>query len=255
MKHLYGFLHSLLSLIFSLLVYISYYFKLTKRKLGDIFNDQPTENDIKKDIATLRNLPRHISFLVLEPEINFNILARVVVWSVAAGISYLSVYDPQGILKRKRKEFYHELLQIRQEFLGAQYEIHLSDKNNSEQSITNGTANKSARKVFVSVFSKEDGKQNIVRTAKKFCCSINNKECKSKIMNVEYFSGLLKGSDAFPDPDLALRFGPTDILNGYLPWQIRLTEFISIPSLDVMNYKLLLKTLQRYSKCEKRLGR
>lgn len=92
---MYKLLHHLLTLIFSLFVFIPYYFKLTRRKIRGIFYE-PTENDIKRDIATLRFLPRHISFLLLEPEIDFNILARIVVWSVAAGISYLSVYDPEG---------------------------------------------------------------------------------------------------------------------------------------------------------------
>lgn len=95
MKQLHRLLHSLLALIFSLLVFISYYFKLIKQRLGSIFY-QPTEDDIKREIATLTNLPCHISFLVLEPRINFSILARIIVWSVATGISYLSVYDPEG---------------------------------------------------------------------------------------------------------------------------------------------------------------
>lgn len=253
---MYKFLHYILSLVFSLLLVIPYYFKLTRRRIRSIFY-QPKEDDIKRDMASLKNLPRHLSFLLLEPEIDFNILASIVVWSVAAGISYLSVYDPDGILKKKRKKFYEEVLHMRQEFLGSQYEFHLSDKDCSEQRVTNGSAtgNITARKVFLNVLSKEDGKQDIVRAAKKFCTSVNDQECKSKCMSVEYFSNMLEGNKDFPDPDLAIRFGPTDILNGYLPWQIRLTEFISIPSLCVMDYNLLLDTLQKYSECEKRLGR
>ena len=96
MKTLHRFLHSLLTLLFSLLVYIPYYFKLTKRKLRNSISCQPTLNDIKEDISTLRSLPRHISFLVLEPDIDICILVRLVVWSVAAGISYVSVFDPKG---------------------------------------------------------------------------------------------------------------------------------------------------------------
>ena len=54
--------------------------------------------------------------------------------------------------------------------------------------------NKTAKKVFLNILSKEDGKEDIVRAAKKFCTSVDNQECKPKSMSVKYFSNILEGN-------------------------------------------------------------
>lgn len=54
--------------------------------------------EIRKDSKDLSRLPRHISFVVLEPSISFTDLAQLIVWSMAMGIPYISVYDREGRL-------------------------------------------------------------------------------------------------------------------------------------------------------------
>ena len=90
MQQLYRFLYALVTLIFSLIVNFRYYFKLTKRKIRGVIYRNP-ECDIKNEVATLRNLPRHLTFIVMEKDADLCILARLVVWSLTAGISYISV--------------------------------------------------------------------------------------------------------------------------------------------------------------------
>lgn len=53
---------------------------------------------IREDSKDLAKLPRHISFVVLESDISFVDLARLIVWSMAVGIPYISVYDREGTL-------------------------------------------------------------------------------------------------------------------------------------------------------------
>lgn len=44
-----------------------------------------------------------------------------------------------GILKKRRVELYEEVLQMQQQLLSAQYEIHLSVNSALEENMTNGT--------------------------------------------------------------------------------------------------------------------
>lgn len=55
-----------------------------------------THGNIKNDSLNLKKLPRHISFIVLESDISFVDLAQLIVWSMAMGIPYISVYDKEG---------------------------------------------------------------------------------------------------------------------------------------------------------------
>ena len=95
MQLLYRFLHFLVTLIFSLLISFRYYFKLTRRKIRGVFYTT-SECDIKNGVATLRSLPRHLAFIVMEKDVDLCILARLVVWSITVGISYISIQTSEG---------------------------------------------------------------------------------------------------------------------------------------------------------------
>ena len=62
---------------------------------------QPYSHEkIREDSKDLTKLPRHISFVVLESHVSFADIAQLVVWSMAVGIPYISVYDREGRLYR-----------------------------------------------------------------------------------------------------------------------------------------------------------
>lgn len=48
------------------------------------------------DAKTLEKLPLHVGLLVAEEEVLYTDIANVVVWCMALGISYVSVYDNEG---------------------------------------------------------------------------------------------------------------------------------------------------------------
>lgn len=48
------------------------------------------------DGRSLEKLPVHIGLLVAEEEPNYTDIANLVVWCMAVGISYVSVYDNHG---------------------------------------------------------------------------------------------------------------------------------------------------------------
>lgn len=62
-----------------------------------VFGSRGTSfSEIHLHSKNLTKLPIHISFLVLEPEISFEDVAKLIVWSMAMGISYISIYDRKG---------------------------------------------------------------------------------------------------------------------------------------------------------------
>lgn len=48
------------------------------------------------DGRTLEKLPVHVGLLITEEDIHYTDIANLVVWCMAVGISYVSVYDNQG---------------------------------------------------------------------------------------------------------------------------------------------------------------
>ena len=88
-----NFIHLLLylkSVIVILFQQIRRYFSVTSRTC--------IHGEIREDSKDLAKLPRHISFVVLESNISFVDLASLIVWSMALGIPYISVYDREGRL-------------------------------------------------------------------------------------------------------------------------------------------------------------
>ena len=55
-----------------------------------------TASTIQEDSKLLKKIPSHVGILVAEDEFSLKDLANVIVWSVALGISYISVYDING---------------------------------------------------------------------------------------------------------------------------------------------------------------
>nr|XP_057928543.1 dehydrodolichyl diphosphate synthase complex subunit nus1 [Doryrhamphus excisus] len=204
------------------------------------------------DGKALDKLPVHIGLLVAEEEHSYTDIGNVVVWCMAVGISYVSVYDNHGIFRKNNSRLLEVILRQQKDLLGVEgskYNVEfLSDCGDEHQNHVLSC------KPTVKVLSPEDGKQSIVNAARQLCRSVENKERSSKDISVSMLDTLLRESKYIPDPELVVKFGPVDSTLGFLPWHIRLTEFISLPSHRNISYEELLGALQRYGQCQQRLG-
>lgn len=104
---------------------------------------------------TLYKLPVHLTLLITEPEHSFSDVASIVVWCVAAGISYVSVYDHQGIFKRNNSRLMEEILKRRQELSGLDCSRYSAELEECKAKVGLVLSCRSA----VQVLSPEDGKQ------------------------------------------------------------------------------------------------
>lgn len=57
------------------------------------------------------------------------------------------------------------------------------------------------------------------------------------------------------EPDLLVLFGPSVDLQGYPPWQARLTEIFHAQDNTAVGYQVFLRALYSYAKAQMRFGR
>lgn len=83
----------------------------TRRFFAGIFGSRGTSyNEIHLCSSRLNKLPHHISLLILEPEIIFKDVAKLIVWSMALDIPYISIYDRKG--ERYKKVYCHLIVKL-----------------------------------------------------------------------------------------------------------------------------------------------
>nr|XP_038032603.1 LOW QUALITY PROTEIN: dehydrodolichyl diphosphate synthase complex subunit NUS1 [Anas platyrhynchos] len=204
----------------------------------------------RPDGRALRKLPVHVGLVVTEEEPSYADMASLVVWCMAVGISYVSVYDHNGIFKRNNSRLMDEILKQQQELLGldcSKYTMEFANQEKADQVLNCQSTLK--------VLSPEDGKADIIKAAQNFCQLVAQQQRTYTDLDVNELDNLLSSTNGFPDPDLVLKFGPVDSTLGFLPWHIRLTEIISLPSHQNISYEDFFSALHRYAACEQRWGK
>ncbi|XP_032911935.1 dehydrodolichyl diphosphate synthase complex subunit NUS1 [Catharus ustulatus] len=204
----------------------------------------------RADGRALRKLPVHVGLVVTEEEPSYADMASLVVWCMAVGISYVSVYDHNGIFKRNNSRLMDEILKQQQELLGLDCSKYTSEFANHDK---NGQVLNCQS--TLKVLSPEDGKADIVKAAQNFCQLVAQQQRTHSDLDVNMLDNLLSSTNGFPDPDLVLKFGPVDSTLGFLPWHIRLTEIISLPSHLNVSYEDFFSALHHYAACEQRWGK
>ncbi|KAM4633488.1 dehydrodolichyl diphosphate synthase complex subunit nus1 [Polymixia lowei] len=198
-------------------------------------------------------LPLHVGLLIAEEEPSYADVANLVVWCMAVGISYVSVYDHHGIFRKNNSRLLEEIVRQQKDQLGVEgskYSVELLSNGNDKHQHQVLSC-----QPVVKVLSPEDGKQSIVQVAQQLCRAVEKKEKSFEDINVSMLDALLRESKNIPDPELVVKFGPVNSTLGFLPWHIRLTEFISLPSHIDVSYEDLLGALQQYASCEQRQGK
>ncbi|KAK4824654.1 hypothetical protein QYF61_017027 [Mycteria americana] len=155
-----------------------------------------------------------------------------------------------GIFKRNNSRLMDEILKQQQELLGldcSKYTMEFANQDKADQVLNCQSTLK--------VLSPEDGKADIVKAAQNFCQLVAQQQRTYTDLDVNVLDNLLSSTNGFPDPDLVLKFGPVDSTLGFLPWHIRLTEIISLPSHLNISYEDFFSALHHYAACEQRWGK
>jgi undecaprenyl pyrophosphate synthase len=117
-------------------------------------------------------------------------------------------------------------------------------------------SNQKQNSIVVNFLCERDGKHSIGRLCQQLGYGLQNGQIKSsKEITIELIDKKLNENlNQLPDPEVAIYFGNVCSTYGLLPWQIRLTEFISIKNQNSLRLKHFLHVLFVYAKCEQRVG-
>lgn len=212
-------------------------------------------------------LPRHIAFLLIEKDISLSHLARLVVWSVQAGIRVVSLFDSKGRLKACQEELLMELhnhidqdegqLSVR-----VRWQPHLENGSPLEElnggSNGNGGGNgKSGKKeeICVALLGPEDGKEDVAKAARKLAEEVARGERQVEEVTQEALGESLDTCKGLPDPCLVVTLGPASSTAQFPPWQLRLSEIHRLPSHKGLLPGDLEGILTSYANCQQRFGR
>lgn len=197
-------------------------------------------------------LPSHLGVIVSESDISFEHIIAILIWCFGIGISFVSLYDQQGRLVKSSYSI-QKLLQQKCEQL-----FNTSLSNLGVQLGVNDLQNlgKNGRNIQtrIALLDGKCGRQSIVTAVRKLCHDVADGK-QSKDVNSAVFRKYLHASNAWPDPELVLIFGPAFSTVGYLPWQLRLTEIMHLHTHYNITHPDLYNALLRYNRCEQRFGK
>lgn len=168
-------------------------------------------------------IPKHIvlSFTNELRYLNLISIARLISWCQQLEIEQITLYDECGKLKDLRKELIYYLKKSNQ-------------TNKQEANLDN-----------VLILSKQDGRQLFAELSQ------NIVRHEPEAINPAMIDSYLGWNS---DPDLLVIFGTPICLYGLPPWQLRLTEIISLPSHISLPQETFIRCLKQFSKIEQRIG-
>lgn len=199
---------------------------------------------IQADAAQLKKIPQHLGLVCIGKQAyHISNLANVITWAVGYGVRYVSLYDMHGTLKRQRSVILQHLKEVCADI---SYTVitHNSEANQAKDIVENS---RSGPHVIVNLLSLTDGKGSLAATAHQL--SLGTSKVSPELLES------LKVTRGQPDPELIITIGEPISTMGFLPWQIRLSEFFAVPSLNRFEYGDFQTILRQYSRCEQRYGK
>jgi len=279
------FCHFVLTLIYLVMTLIrafQYVNNKTKLKfLSLAYNTAEDPEVINHDINKLAKIPRRVSVILNykpEQEENggveglCNDVSKISTWCLSSGISYLSVYEYHGVLKKRVPELRRAVFKKFTAYFGTENvpnfiikipHLNLSypgsidsklieDEDYIKELESNGI--KPNYDIEVTLLSMVDGRPTIVELTKVMADLAKKGDLKAHNITLKFVDQELQQLVG-KEPDLVIVFQPFLNLQGYPPWQIRLSELYWEPDNDSTCYAVFLRALQKYSTCKINVGR
>ncbi|QDS68109.1 hypothetical protein FKW77_010161 [Venturia effusa] len=274
-SQLHFFIYSVIHLFFGLYVRsrIAYH-TIIDRVLAILYYHHRTPDLIRKDVRNLSRLPEHLSVILqLNPdEDRVNALetlvhevSEVTAWCASAGIPFLSVYERTGILKSYIPQTHNTVTRTLQAYFGnTPYSncptVSLRSPNQPAYSPPHTPKHGDdpdhlPNHLTILLLSEEDGRSTLVDLTKTLAEMSQRNKIQPSDISAELIDAEISES-VMGEPDLLLLFGPRVVLDGYPPWQIRLTEIYHVPdNTEGVGYQVFLRAVHRFAKTQMRFGR
>lgn len=264
---LYGTLQMFYLLLSIYLTGMAYYHQLKMRFLMVFYHHNRTPQLIRNDVTSLSKIPGHVAIVINymeQDEIEgggvdglLDQVGEVTAWCIGSGIKTLTVYERTGVLKSlDQQKVYNSLSRKLESYYGIrdrpQFNINIPHNSTS---YANGSLKKGDKlDININLISEEDGRATIVdlsRTLAELACS---HKISSKDLSIDIIDGEMN-SLVIGEPDLLLLFTPGVDIQGFPPWQIRLSEIFHQPDNCEVSYGVFVKALKSYSNCKINVGR
>ena len=216
-----------------------------------------TPDYIRRDVKALSRLPEHISVILdlydshdpyYDPGSAFeklvNDVCDICAWTASAGIPQLTIYEHSGILKEHLQDTHRAITQTLRAYYGP-HPPSLSLRAPHLQSISRprspnplvaadataaaaaaaAAASPPPSRLEVTLIGHDDGRATLVDLTKTFAEMAQNRKIAPEHVTGELIDQELSDL-TIAEPELLILFGPTVRLQGYPPWQLRLTEIL-----------------------------
>jgi dehydrodolichyl diphosphate syntase complex subunit NUS1 len=250
------------------------YHAIIDRILATLYYHHRTPDLIRKDVRNLSRVPGHLSVILQvnsENDIGAGLeqlvheVSEIAAWSASAGIPALSIYERTGILKSYIPQTHHTITRTLQAYFGnTPYSncpsVSVRAPNlptysppTTPPSDENGDSN--PEHITVLLLSEDDGRNTLVDLTKTLSEMAQRNKISPGDISAELIDAEITES-VMGEPDLLLLFAPRIVLDGYPPWQVRLTEIYHVPdNTEGVGYQVFLRALHSYAKAQMRFGR
>ncbi|XP_075227812.1 transport and golgi organization 14 [Lycorma delicatula] len=198
-----------------------------------------------------QKIPKHLAIIIGSERIFYTDLVKLICWCSQLGIKFIS--------------FYHQNNNINANLL---YEaFHKCNKENSRKVVWNKSFEEikkhikldlnghkkcdASEQIHVNIFRTNDGMNYLIEASKELCKTNHN----SSSVTLNLLEDVLQAKIKTTDPDLAIIFGDTCSSFGFLPWHVRVTEFLHFHSHHNITSRDFISLLEKYNKCEQRFGK
>ncbi|CAG8941407.1 unnamed protein product [Penicillium salamii] len=273
--------YALTHIIFGIIVrLLQAYHAVVDRVFAIVYHHHRTPELIRKDVRGLKRLPQHLStILTLRKEddalaVLMDEVAELAAWSSCAGIPQLSIYEKTGVLKSCIPALHQIITTKLASYYGSpdqQPNLHLYAPHHP---VHGSTTNPGKSTLTMLLLSSTDGRETIVDLTKTLAEMSQNGKLSPEDITPELVDAeisdittqpLTAGTDTVlkPEPDLLLVFSPYLKLDGYPPWQIRLTEMYCTGSRshgvngdgEAVEYQGYMRGLWHFAGAQMRFGR
>ncbi|KAK1069330.1 hypothetical protein LTR74_004896 [Friedmanniomyces endolithicus] len=253
------------------------YHVIIGRILAVIYYHHRTPEYIQRDVKQLDKVPGHLS-VILELENGGGgrndrletLVAEaceVAAWSACAGVPMLSIYEKTGALKSSLPYLHRRISKALTSYYGSSLSKptislraphhpsysppHSPDLQNS----SNGSVVRPQPHLAILLLSSSDSRQTLVDLTRTLATMSQDNKLSPHDISTELIDAEITES-VMGEPDLLIIFGDRILLDGYPPWQIRLTEIYGVRDHGGgVGYSVFLRGLMRYAGAEMRFGR
>ncbi|KAL8762301.1 MAG: hypothetical protein Q9184_001670 [Pyrenodesmia sp. 2 TL-2023] len=265
--HLHILVYTVMHAVFSLYIRLRQaYHVVLNRLFAILYYHHRAPELIRQDIRGLNKIPQHLS-VILETQDGeqgyagleklLDDVAEISAWCAGAGIPMLSVYEKTGALKDHLQRTHHTVSSRLHAYFGRRVPSlqiqapHVPSFLDGDES---GQPPSSAGHLSILLISADDGRSTLVDLTKTLTEMAQRNKISANDISLDLIDAEISES-VMTEPDLLIVFGPYIQLQGYPPWQIRLTEIYHSQDSYGVGYQVFLRALHNFAKAHMKFGR